>query len=116
MRLSGVLLIIWGGLLVPLTLPWTWGYRKQLGLIASLDEMTMSFLGDRLSYAYVVSFSVILVGLGLSWIAFATVWDPPYPRARGVSEKEQAPPSTTPRKSSLEEVMGDRPIDPMRLH
>lgn len=70
MRMKGLLLIIWGGLLVPLTIPWTWGYIPQRGFIASLDGMTLRVMGEGFSYAGVVVLSVLLVGLGLTLIAF----------------------------------------------
>ncbi|WP_448203439.1 hypothetical protein [Azospirillum sp. sgz302134] len=75
MRLMGVLLIIWGFLLVPLTLPWTWGYIPQLGFIGSLDGMTLRVMGDGIPYAGVVTLSVMIVGLGVSWFVLGTDLD-----------------------------------------
>lgn len=120
MRLTGALLIIWGGLLVPLTLPWTWGYRPQLGLIASLDEMTLRVMGEGVPYAGVVSVSVVMVGLGMTWItlgiALGTDWDGGVSRSRRALPPVATPPAAADNQALAEEAMGDRPIDPMKLH
>lgn len=90
MRLMGLLLIVWGVLLVPLTIPWTWGYMPQLGFIASLDGMTLRVMGEGISYAGVVTLAVFMVGLGVTWIVFEAEVVRQYERQRRWRAEVQA--------------------------